>query len=156
MTTKPVQSMAQFVDMLLMQGTTWQKLEQDAKREAAKRGTATLSTLGQIKAHVKYRASQTKKWKVETNESGVRMNAVAKISPKKFTELAREAHKRAREEGGSDQEHFDKAKAKLQGKTGKATGRKVTKTTENGRQAVEPVVNVPIAAQRDDSTCEPV
>ena len=76
MTDQPVQSMAAFCDMLVMQGITWTNLEKRCKEEAAKRGTATLASIGQIRAHVKFRSKQAK-WDVDINEFGVRMNAVA-------------------------------------------------------------------------------
>jgi hypothetical protein len=106
--------MAGFLDGLLMAGSTWEKLEARCKAESAKRGVSTLATLGQIKAHVRYRASQTKKWKVETNDSGARMTVVtqpAKAQPK--------------------------AKAKPPAKNGQRTGRKTRAVKTNGRQAVE-------------------
>jgi hypothetical protein len=116
---KPTQSMAQFVDMLLMQGITWENLFARAAAEAKKKGTATLSQPGQIKAHVKFRSKQAK-WKVETNDSGVRMNAVAQ--PK------------------ADKPAKAKPAAK---KTGKATGRKTRAVVKEQRQTVEPVVAEP-------------
>jgi hypothetical protein len=110
-------SMAEFVDGLLLEGITWEKLESRCKAEAKRRDTNTLSTLSQIKGHVRYRASQTKRWAVERTDVGVRMNAVA------------------------PQPKATKAKAaKPEKKTGKPNRRKATKTNGNAEPAPGPAV----------------
>ena len=125
-------SMAEFVDSLLLAGTTWEALLKRASAEAKKRGTATLSTLGQIKAHVKYREKQAK-WAVQyVGDTGVRMNAVAQPAPKAKPQ--------------------SKAKPAAKPKNGKPTGRRVVKKQEAGRQTVtepvaEPTPEQPAAEQ---------
>jgi len=86
----------------------------------------TLGTIGQIKAHVKFRSKHG--WKIETNETGVSGNPLPKPKAEPKTKPAKAA------------------KPKPAPKTGKATGRKVTKKHENGRQTVTEPVTEPAPA----------
>jgi hypothetical protein len=63
--------MAKFVDRLLVAGATWKELKEKAAREAKQQNTKTLSTLGQLHAHVRYRAKHNS-WEFEETETWVR------------------------------------------------------------------------------------
>jgi hypothetical protein len=63
--------MEEFVDSLLIAGTTWELLAKRAGEEAQRRNTATLCTLEQLKAHIAYREQAG--WRYEQTEMGVRV-----------------------------------------------------------------------------------
>ena len=91
--------------------------------------TAGIATwpMEDIKAHIAFRAKHG--WKIETTDTGVRGNPIAK--PAKAQ---------------------PKAKAKPARKNGKPVGRRVTKKTENGRQSVtEPAQEQPAAEQTTEA-----
>jgi hypothetical protein len=123
MTKVTTQSMAQFIDGLLLQGITWVKLEARAKAEAQKRNTTTLTSLEEVRAHVESRA-KSRKWMVISTETGVRMNVATKPESKPP-------------------------------KAGKPTGRKVTKTTRNGRQSVEAIHPTDAEMRKDERDVPP-
>ena len=77
---KKEDSMAEFVDNLLLGGVKWHYLETRVKAEAARRGVKTFASLGQIKAHVKYRSTQAK-FKVTDVKGMVKMVLVEKKKP---------------------------------------------------------------------------
>ena len=150
-TTKPTQSMAAFVDQLLFSGITWESLATRVERESKRR---ELKTPYSVKTHLAYR-TKILGWTFEESETGVR--GLPPTKPEKA--------KAAKKSAAAKAKPAPKAKAKpattkakpAPKKNGKPTGRRVAKTKENGRQqVVDASVNIPIAAQRDDSTSEPV
>jgi outer membrane biosynthesis protein TonB len=64
-------SFAAFVDDLMEEGGTWEEILEKAKPEAEKRNTKSLSSIGALKAHVKYRNSKGKNWK--SSDKGVNL-----------------------------------------------------------------------------------
>jgi hypothetical protein len=139
MTKRP--PMTAFVNAQITRGVTWERLLKVCQAEAQQRGIKDYQTLGALKRHARWLAGHG--WTIEQTETGVRGNPLpqpekpkpAKAQPKpKPTKPA------------------PKAKAKAQPrKTGKATGRKVTKTTEAGRQTVSEPAPAPVAEQKPEA-----
>ena len=125
--TKPTESMSALVDAWLVEGISWEKLQQKAKAEAEKRGIKDFTTLGALRRHIR-RRRDVSGWTIEETEVGVRM--LDRPAPKPKAEKPQPKAKTPAE----------KREAKLppivKRKNGKATGKKVEKTTENGRQQV--------------------
>jgi hypothetical protein len=126
------ESFTAFVTRLMVEGTTWQKLQQRVEAEAEKRGIKAWP-LGRLKQHAAYRG-RSARWTAELTEQGVRMNRVA--APTK----AKPAAKAAAKPKAKTVQLTSRAKMGAARKTGKPTGKPVTKTTKNGRQIVQPVI----------------
>ena len=119
-----LQPLTALVDALLVEGTTWEKLEKRIGAELKKRGLKDYQKPADFKRHIRYR-TKVNGWEIEETDVGVRV-------------LNRPAPK-------------PKAKAKPAAKkTGKPSGkRKVAKTTTNGRQTVEPVNEQPAETKQE-------
>ena len=108
--------MAAFVDQLMLEGMTIDQLFQRAAAELKKRGILRFTVRRKFDRFIASRERQSDKWKVVRKGNNIKMEAV---QPKA---------------------------AKPAPKNGQPTGRKVSKTTENGRQVVEAVAEQPETA----------
>jgi hypothetical protein len=107
---KQVGSMAEFVDKLMQKGMSLEELFRRASAESKKRGIRRFTDRRKFDRYIANRTQRTDKWKVERDGDNIKMAAVTTPTPK------------------------PKAQPR---KTGKPTGRNVTKKTEAGRQTVQ-------------------
>lgn len=128
-------SMAAFVDGLMMKGMTVERLFKLAAAESEKRGIRRFTIRAKLERHINNR-TRSDRFKVERNGDNIKMTAVAQpAKPKAKAEKAAKPAKGKAKKTAAQREAAGLPPI-VKRKTGKATGRKVTKVKENGRQQV--------------------